>query len=64
MNESDKFSDDVYSLANHPFMNKIVTKAQRKNGADRDLIIQTLMLIETTDNQEFYHSEQRILICL
>lgn len=50
---SDKFNGDVYSLANHPFMGKIVTKAQRKNGTDRDLIIQTLMLIETTDNQEF-----------
>lgn len=53
VNESDSFSDAVYSLANHPFMNKVVTKAQRKNGTDRDLIIQTLMLIETTDAQEF-----------
>lgn len=53
VNESDKFSDVVYSLATHPFMNKVVTKAQRKNGTDRDLIIQTLMLIETTDNKEF-----------
>lgn len=51
--ESDAFSDSVYSLANHPFMNKIVTKAQRKNGTDRDLVIQTLMLIESTDTQEF-----------
>lgn len=50
---SDKFNGDVYSLANHPFMGKIVTKAQRKNGTDRDLIIQTLMLIESTDAQEF-----------
>lgn len=53
VNESDKFSDVVYSLATHPFMNKVVTKAQRKNGTDRDLIIQTLMLIESTDTQEF-----------
>lgn len=51
--ESDTFSDTVYSLATHPFMNKLVTKAQRKNGTDRDLIIQTLMLIETNQNQEF-----------
>lgn len=51
--ESDKFSNEVYSLANHPFMEKIVTKAQRKNGTDRDLIIQTLMLIESTDEKEF-----------
>ena len=51
--ESDSFSDTVYSLATHPFMNKLVTKAQRKNGTDRDLIIQTLMLIETNQSQEF-----------
>ena len=48
VNESDAFSDIVHSLATHPFMDKIVTKAQCKNGTDRDLIIQTLMLMETT----------------
>ncbi len=53
VNESDAFSDTVYSLATHPFMDKIVTKMQRKNGTDRDLIIQTLMLIETSPEQEF-----------
>lgn len=53
VNESDKFSDMVYSLATHPFMDKLVTKTQRKNGTDRDLIIQTFMLIETNQDQEF-----------
>ncbi len=53
VNESDKFGDMVYSLATHPFMNKLVTKTQRKNGTDRDLIIQALMLIETNQEQEF-----------
>lgn len=53
VNESNEFSDMIYSLATHPFMGKIVTKAQRKNGTDRDLIIQTLMLIETNQEQEF-----------
>ena len=53
VNESDEFSDIVYSLATHPFMDKLVTKAQRKNGTDRDLIIQTLMLIETNQDHEF-----------
>lgn len=53
VNESDEFSDMVYSLATHPFMDKLVTKAQRKNGSDRDLIIQTLMLIETNQDREF-----------
>lgn len=53
VNESDEFSDMVYSLATHPFMDKLVTKAQRKNGTDRDLIIQTLMLIESTPSKEY-----------
>lgn len=51
--ESDEFSENVYSLANHPFMNKVITPAQRKNGTDRDIIIQTLMLMETNNEQEF-----------
>lgn len=51
--ESDAFSKTVLTLANHPFMEKIITKAQRKNGSDRDLIIQTLMLMETNQEQEF-----------
>lgn len=53
VNESDEFSDMVYSLATHPFMDKLVTKTQRKNGTDRDLIIQALMLIETNQEQQF-----------
>lgn len=46
VNESEEFSEAVYTLAIHPFMDKLMTKAQRKNGTDRDLIIQTIMLIE------------------
>jgi len=53
VNESDKFSGVVYSLATHPFMEKLMTKAQRKNGTDRDLVIQTLMLMETNQEQDF-----------
>ncbi len=53
VHESDEFSDAIYSLAIHPFMDKLVTKTQRKNGTDRDLIIQTLMLIETNQETEF-----------
>lgn len=53
VNESDKFSDVVYLLANHPFMNKLITPTQRKNGTDRDLIIQTLMLIMTNKENDF-----------
>lgn len=53
INESDKFSTVVYSLSTHPVMDKLVTKAQRKNGTDRDLIIQALMLIETNQEHDF-----------
>lgn len=53
VHESDAFSEAVYSLVTHPFMDKLMTKTQRKNGTDRDLIIQTLMLIETDQDHDF-----------
>ena len=53
VHESDSFSDAVYSLATHSFMDKLVTPTQRKNGTDRDLIIQTLMLICTNNENDF-----------
>lgn len=53
VHESDEFSDAVYSLSNHPFMRKLITPAQHKNGTDRDLIIQTLMLISTNHENDF-----------
>lgn len=53
VHESDAFSDAVYSLATHPFMDKLVTPTQRKNGTDRDLVIQTLMLICTNNENDF-----------
>lgn len=51
--ESDKFSDTVYDLANHPFMDKVITVAQKKNGSDRDAIRQTFMLMMSDDKQSF-----------
>lgn len=51
--ESEEFSDHVYSLANQPFIKKLMTNAQRKNGTDRDSIIQTLMLISTDKENNF-----------
>ena len=53
VHESDEFNEAIYSLAHHPFMNKIVSPTQRKNGADRDLIIQTLMLILTNQENDY-----------
>lgn len=51
--ESDEFSDVVHSLSMHSFMKKLVTPTQCKNGTDRDLIIQTLMLIMTNQENDF-----------
>lgn len=53
VNESDEFSDAVYSLSTHPFMEKLMSNTQRKNGTDRDIIIQTLMLIQTNQENDF-----------
>lgn len=53
LKENDEFSEAVYSLAMHPFMDKAMTRVQRKNGTDRDLIIQTLMLILTDQNNDY-----------
>ena len=51
--ESDEFGSIVYSLASHPFMNKIMTKTQKKNGTARDVIRQAFMLISSNQEQEF-----------
>lgn len=51
--EDPSFSDTVCKLQNHPFMEKLTTKAQRKNGTDRDLIVQTFMLMATNQENDF-----------
>lgn len=50
---SEKFNDTVYTLIDHPFMDKIITPAQHRNGADRDVIIQTIVLIATNQEHEY-----------
>ena len=52
-NESDAFSEVVFSLATHPFMEKVLSPAQRKNGFDREIIINTFMLIATNQENDF-----------
>lgn len=51
--QSDKFSTTVYSLTNHPVMDKLMSKTQRKNGTDRNVIVQTFMLIATNQENDF-----------
>lgn len=50
---SDELSDAIFELASHPFMDKIITKAQYKNGSDKDAIIQALMLICTNKENDY-----------
>lgn len=51
--ETDEFSNAIFSLAKHPFMDKIMSKTQRKNGTDKDAIRQALMLIMTNQENDF-----------
>lgn len=51
--ESDKLRDIVYSLASHPFFDKVITPAQRKKNEDRDIVIQVLMLTEASTEYDF-----------
>lgn len=53
VNEPDEFRDLVYTLSTHPFMDKLVTKVQRKKEVDRDLIRQTFMLMCTNQENDF-----------
>ena len=53
VHESDEFGDTVHSLAHHPFMDKLMSPTQRKNGTDKDTIVQTFMLIATNQENDF-----------
>jgi hypothetical protein len=50
---SEEFGDAVYSLSIYPFMVKNLTKAQNKNGSDREAIIQVMMLVSTDKQHDF-----------
>ena len=51
--ENDELSEVIYKLTAMPIMKKICTKTQRKNATDRDIILQTLMLIESNQEKEY-----------
>jgi hypothetical protein len=50
---SEEFGDAVYSSSINPLMEKLLTKAQRKNGSDREIIIQVMMLVSTDKEHDF-----------
>lgn len=51
--ESEEVRNIIYSLADHPLFEKLLSKAQFKKNLDRDLVIQCLMLTEKNDNNNF-----------
>ncbi len=51
--ESEETRNIVFTLAAHPFFEKILTKAQYKKNIDRDTIIQILMLCEVSNEYNF-----------
>ncbi len=51
--ESDETRDIIYSLAAHPFFEKVLSKAQYKKNFDRDTVIQILMLCEISNEYDF-----------
>jgi hypothetical protein len=51
--QSDETREIVYSLASHPFFEKVLTKAQYKKNLDRDVVLQILMLTEINNEYDF-----------
>lgn len=51
--ESDEASSLIYSLTEHPFFKKIITKTQAKKDLDRDLVREILMLTEMSPEYDF-----------
>lgn len=51
--ESDTVSEIIFSLADHQFFEKIMSPAQIRKDVNRDMIRETLMLINTNEYQDF-----------
>lgn len=51
--ESEEVRSIIYSLSEHYFFEKVLSNAQYKKNFDRDVVIQILMLCETSPEKEF-----------
>ena len=51
--ESEKVSDIIFNLADHEFFEKVLTDAQYKKDVQRDLVRETLMLVNTYVENDF-----------
>lgn len=50
--EKPEFRNMIAEMIEHPFIKKIATPAQHRNGSDRDWILQTFMLILTDNDND------------
>lgn len=50
---TDEFADILYSLTSNAFFEKALSPAQRRKDLDRDMIIETLMLINTNAEHQY-----------
>lgn len=60
--ESEKVSDVIFNFADHGFFEKVLTDAQYKKDVQRDLIRETLMLINTNEENDFTLRSYRISV--
>lgn len=51
--ETDEMSELIYDLITHPFFEHALTEAQKKKDLDKDIVIETLMLIETDSEHNY-----------
>lgn len=51
--ETDEMAEVIYSLTSHPLFDKVLTPAQRRKDQDKDIIRETLMLIETDQDHDY-----------
>lgn len=51
--ESDEMSDLIFKLTNHPFFKKALSDAQRRKDLEKDILIETLMLMETNAENDY-----------
>lgn len=51
--ETDEMADVIYSLTSHPFFDKVLTATQRKRDVDKEMVRETLMLIETNAENDY-----------
>lgn len=51
--ESDEMSDLIFSLTTHQFFTKVLTEAQRRKDLEKDILVETLMLMETNKENDY-----------